>query len=62
MTDPSSAVPREYLRVAEVSAMLGVPCQTIYSWVRKGDLPARKIGSAVLIPVAQLRRVLDGDQ
>jgi excisionase family DNA binding protein len=58
----SFAVEREYLRVAEVSAMLGVPCQTIYAWVRAGKLPARKIGAAVLIPLTQLRRVLDGDQ
>ena len=62
MSSAGFGVEREYLRVAEVSAMLGVPCQTIYSWVRSGRLPARKIGSAVLIPLAQLRRQLDGDQ
>ena len=62
MTAPAFEVGREYLRVAEVSAMLGVPAQTVYSWVRSGKLPARKIGAAVLIPLAQLRRVLDGDQ
>ena len=62
MTSASFGVQREYLRVAEVSAMLGVPAQTVYSWVRTGKLPARKIGAAVLIPLAQLRRMLDGDQ
>jgi excisionase family DNA binding protein len=57
-----AGVQREYLRVAEVSAMLGVPVQTVYSWVRTGKLPARKIGAAVLIPLGPLRRLLDGDQ
>lgn len=61
MTSPF-AVEREYLRVAEVSQMLGVPAQTIYSWVRSGKLPARKVGAAVLIPLLPLRRLLDGDQ
>ena len=62
MTAQSFGARREYLRVAEVAEVLGVPAQTICSWVRTGKLPARKIGAAVLIPLAQLRRLLDGDQ
>jgi excisionase family DNA binding protein len=60
MTSANFAVEREYLRVAEVAALLGVPVQTVYTWVRNGHLPSMKIGAAVLVPLAQLRRQLDG--
>lgn len=33
----------------EVAAMLGVGVCTVYRWVRKGELPARKLGRLLFI-------------
>lgn len=40
---------REALTIREVQAELGVGRTTVYQWIRKHGLPARKIGGKVLI-------------
>ncbi|ONF49079.1 helix-turn-helix domain-containing protein [Methylobacterium radiotolerans] len=40
--------------------MLGVSRSTIYQMIADGQIVARKLGAATLIPHAELTRVLDG--
>ena len=61
MSAPDAGVDRQFLRVSEVAALLGVPKQTVYTWVRAGKIPSLKLGAAVLVPISQLRQVLGGD-
>ena len=41
---------RKYYSYSQVADMLGVDRQTVYRWVRKGDLRAHKCGRQVRIP------------
>lgn len=46
MDNGNSPLPK-LLRPAELSDHLGVPKATIYSWVRRGDIPFVKLGGLV---------------
>jgi excisionase family DNA binding protein len=43
--------------VAEVAALLGKHCNTIYGWVRSGALPSERFGSTIYIPKWALARL-----
>jgi len=45
-------------RPKEAATVLGVSKSTIYQMIADGDLEARKLGSATLIPYDELVRVL----
>ena len=42
--------------VAEVAVLLDKHIQTIYRWVRTGDLPSKKVGGTIFIPRWALAR------
>jgi excisionase family DNA binding protein len=44
--------------VTEAASILGVGRNTAYDSIRRGDLPAIRLGHRVLVPVARLRRLL----
>ena len=46
------------LRVEEAGEVLGLSRPSAYAAVRRGELPAIRIGKRLLIPVAGLRRML----
>lgn len=60
LTEPVSvsAPPLAY-RPKDAAAALGVSKSTIYQMIAAGELEARKIGAATVIPHAALVRVLD---
>ncbi len=40
----------QYYKTKEVAELLRVHEQTVYRWIRKGQLPSYKAGDRVLIP------------
>ena len=49
---------RQTVSVEEAAAMLGLARPTVYAAVKRGEIPAVRIGDRVLIPKAALRRML----
>ncbi|WP_280140954.1 helix-turn-helix domain-containing protein [Methylobacterium phyllostachyos] len=47
-------------RPKDAAAMLGVSRSTIHQMIADGEIVARTLGSATLIPYSELARVLDG--
>jgi len=41
---------RLYYRVKEASQIMGVPVRTLYHLVETGQVPARRLGTVVLLP------------
>lgn len=52
---------RAVFTVREVAKILGVGRNTLYEALRRGELPALRIGRRVLIPAAWLERILSGE-
>lgn len=50
-----------FVRPKEASAETGVTDSTIYNWIRRGVLPAVRIGGTLLIPRDAFERVLSGE-
>ena len=48
--------------VPEVARMLGMPTSTVYTNVRRGVIPSRKIGRWVRIPADWLERFIAGEE
>ena len=48
------------LTVSETAEALGVNYFTVYRAVRRGDLPASRIGKRVLIPVGPVQAIREG--
>ena len=46
------------LSVPEVARLFRVTPATAYAWVRQGELPARRFGGRIHIPVGPLARLL----
>ena len=40
----------EFMRVPEIANILNVKRQTIYRWIKRGYIPACKIGKTFVIP------------
>ena len=49
---------RQTLTADEVAEILGVAVPTVYAAVKRGELPAVRIGDRVLIPKNALQRML----
>ena len=49
------------MTVEEAAVQLGVSRSTAYEAVKKGELPTLKVGRRLLVPIAQLRRMLGED-
>jgi excisionase family DNA binding protein len=49
---------RATLRVEEAAQILGVSRSSGYEAARTGDLPTVSLGRRIVVPVAQLRRML----
>lgn len=45
-------------RVAELAAALGVPESTVRGWIAREEIATRRIGRVVLIPAAEVDRLL----
>jgi excisionase family DNA binding protein len=56
-----TAEERPTLSVPEVAVLLGISRQHAYEGVRTGDIPCLRVGRKVLVPTAQLRRLLAVD-
>jgi len=52
---------RPTLTVPETAALLGISRQHAYEGIKTGDIPCIRIGRKVLIPTAELRRLLAVD-
>lgn len=53
---------RNFFHYEEFGAMLGVDCQTVSYWVRKGYLKAREFSPRYkLIPLSELYRYMKGE-
>lgn len=46
------------VRINQAAAMLGVSRRTIYNLIEQGELRVAKIGSASLIPIEDLQRLV----
>jgi excisionase family DNA binding protein len=53
--------PRPTLTVEETARLLGISRGLAFQAVRRGDIPSIRIGRRILIPVARLQALLDGD-
>jgi hypothetical protein len=49
---------REYVSVAEASRITSLSGWTLRHWCYSGRIASAKVGSRLLIPIAELRRVL----
>jgi len=45
--------------VTEAAEMLGVSRDTVYRLIARGEIPARRLGRRLVIPVIALERLLD---
>lgn len=50
---------RQTLNVDEAARILGVAAPTIYAAVKRGEIPAVRIGDRVLIPKTAIQHMLD---
>ena len=53
---PFSPENQKYLRVAQVSKLLGISKQGVYLLVRKGEIPSVRFGKQIRIRVADLKK------
>ena len=60
MSDPQNASPsRLTLTVEEAAARLGISRGLAYEMVRQNQLPSRRLGRRIVIPLAQLLSFLE---
>jgi excisionase family DNA binding protein len=52
---------RRTVTIAEAGMLLGVGRNSAYEAVKSGQIPVIKIGRRMVVPVAALERLLDGD-
>jgi excisionase family DNA binding protein len=50
--------PKKYLTIPELARMLGVSRITVYNWVKKGVIPATKVGRTYIITDETLNEIL----
>jgi excisionase family DNA binding protein len=51
-------VKRLAYRISELADALGVPASTIRGWIARREIASRRIGRVVLVPAAELERLL----
>lgn len=49
-------------RVAEAAQLLGISTAHYYQLFRLGQVPGRRLGRRVVVPILQLQRYLDGEE
>ena len=47
---------RRFYRVKEAAAIMGVPLRTMYHLAQTGQIPCRRLGTVILVPVAWVER------
>jgi len=47
---------RRFYRVKEAAAIMGVPLRTMYHLAETGQIPCRRLGTVILVPVAWVER------
>ena len=47
---------RRFHRVKEAAAIMGVPPRTVYHLAETGQIPCRRLGTVILVPVAWVER------
>ena len=57
-TDSNHAIEREYLGVGEAEVLTGISRWTWRSYAYKGVVESVKVGKRLLIPLAEIRRIL----
>lgn len=55
-----TAISRPTMTVDEVAQLLGISRGLAFQAVRRGELPAIRVGRRILIPVHRLYELLDG--
>lgn len=63
MTDKSAttfAEARDVLKPEEAAVLLGLGRNTVYTAVRRGDIPSARVGGRILIYKKQLEQMLAG--
>jgi excisionase family DNA binding protein len=50
---------RKTVTVPEAAEQLGISAWSYYQAVKRGELPALRVGRRLLVPVAKLRALLD---
>ena len=56
-TDTSDTTPRrQYYRVKDAAAFLGVPIRTLYHLAESEQIPCRRLGTVILIPASWVDR------
>jgi excisionase family DNA binding protein len=49
------------LTVAETAKLLRIGRNVAYEAIARGEIPSIRVGRRVLVPIARLRRLLDGE-
>ena len=57
----SSAVDRLTVTVAQAAVMLGISRTSAYERVRRGEIPTVRLGRRLLVPIARLMALLEGE-
>jgi excisionase family DNA binding protein len=57
---PTAAAARRTITVAEAAAQLGVSLPSVYAAMKRGDLPAVRVGARWLVPKAPFEALLRG--
>jgi excisionase family DNA binding protein len=47
---------RRFYRVKEAAAIMGVPLRTMYHLAETGQIPCRRLGTVILVPVTWVER------
>lgn len=50
------------ISVEETAKRIGMSPWSVYAAIRRGDIPSRKIGARILIPIAELERMFGVDE
>ena len=58
--DGGSPAQRRTYSVTEAARLLGISRTKAYECIRTGELPALRFGRRIVVPAAQLDRLLDG--
>ncbi len=51
---------RKTLTIPETAKILGIGLNQTYEAAKRGEIPTIKIGKRILVPLAALRRMLEG--
>ena len=54
-------IERLTITVAEAGTVIGLGRNAAYEAARRGDIPTIRIGRRILVPIARLKKLLDGE-